>query len=233
VLGRRQWGRLSFGDFSFAQKNKLLARRGELPARDRMDTNTDDAFAVFIACVGALRVHSPINLGLRPQRNTMSSFVASDIITIIGTSYFQPIADLINRMLKRPATAESPVQSSHFENGYAAASTVLLVATLESFVSRVRFLRNSEVVSGKDVPDQLLHFFPDLPNHKELAEVFLLRNIVVHNHVWHLETSATEERNGAKIASPKDLKFQTKKNYDAIVNPETRKPYCWGSTQTP
>ena len=35
--GRRQWGRLSFGDFSFAQKNKLLARRGELPAGDRID----------------------------------------------------------------------------------------------------------------------------------------------------------------------------------------------------
>lgn len=49
----------------------------------------------------------------------------------------------------------------------------------------MRFFRMAEVVSEKDVPDQLLHFFPDLPNHDELKEVFLLRNIVVHNHVWH------------------------------------------------
>ena len=153
----------------------------------------------------------------------MPSSAVPDIITIVGTSYFQPIADLIERMLKRPAAADKTTRSGHFENGYAAAIAVLLVATLESFVSRVRFLRNAEVVTGKDVPDQLLHFFPDLPNHEELAEVFLLRNIVVHNHVWHLDVSAVEERGAATIANPKDLKFQTKKNYDAIVDLATRR----------
>ena len=153
----------------------------------------------------------------------MSQSAVQNIITIVGTSYFQPIADLIDRMLKNPHTADNTTRSSHFENGYAAAATVLLVATLESFVSRVRFLRNGEVVSGKDVPDQLLHFFADLPNHQELAEVFLLRNIVAHNHVWHLDISAVEERGAPTIATPKDLKFQTKKSYDATVDLGTRK----------
>ena len=163
----------------------------------------------------------------------MSSPAVPDIITIVGTSYFQPIADLIERMLKRPAGADNTTRSGHFENGYAAATAVLLVATLESFVSRVRFLRSGDVVSGKDVPDQLLHFFPDLPNHKELAEVFLMRNIVVHNHVWHLDVSAVEERGVATIASPKDLKFQTKKNYDAIVDVGTRKTVLLGLSASP
>ena len=163
----------------------------------------------------------------------MSQSAIPDIITIVGTSYFQPIADLIERMLQRPSAADNTTQSGHFENGYAAASTVLLVATLESFVSRVRFLRNGEVVSGKDVPDQLLHFFPDLPNHEELSEVFLLRNIVVHNHVWHLDVSAVEERGVATIATPKDLKFQTKKTYDAIVDVITRKTVLLGLSASP
>lgn len=163
----------------------------------------------------------------------MQSSAVPDIITIVGTSYFQPIADLIERMLKRPAVPDNTTRSGHFENGYAAATAVLLVATLESFVSRVRFLRNAEVVSGKDVPDQLLHFFPDLPNHRELTEVFLLRNIVVHNHVWHLDVSAVDEQGVGTIASPKDLKFQTKKSYDAIVDVRTRRTVLLGLSASP
>lgn len=153
----------------------------------------------------------------------MSTSAVQDIITIVGTSYFQPIADLIERMLKRPASADNTTRSGHFENGYAAATTVLLVATLESFVSRVRFLRQAEVVAGKDIPDQLLLFFPSLPNHGELAEVFLLRNIVVHNYVWHLDISSSEQGGPITIANPKDLKFQTRKSYDTIVDLQTRR----------
>lgn len=157
----------------------------------------------------------------------------TDIITIVGHSYFQPIADLIERMLKRPAAEDNSVRANHFENGYAVAVTVLLVAMLESFVSRVRFVRNTEVVSGKDVPDQLLLFFPDLPNKDELAEVFLLRNIVVHNHVWHLDVSAIEERGVATLATPKDLRFQTKKTYDTIVDVDVRRTTLLGLSASP
>lgn len=156
-----------------------------------------------------------------------------DIITIVGSSYFQPIADLVERMLARPATVDNSVQAGHFENGYAAATVVLLVATLESFVSRVRFCRNNEVEQGKDVPDQLLIFFPDLPTHKELAEVFLLRNIVVHNHVWHLDVSAWESNGVTTIANPKDLKFQTKKTYDTLVDLVRRKTALLGLSASP
>jgi uncharacterized protein YutE (UPF0331/DUF86 family) len=161
------------------------------------------------------------------------SSTVPDIISIVGTSYFQPIADLVERMLKKPAAADNTARSGHFENGYAVAITILLVATLESFVSRMRFFRMAEVVSEKDVPDQLLHFFPDLPNYDELKEVFLLRNIVVHNHVWHLDVSAVEERGVATIANPKDLKFQTKKNYDAIVDLATRRTALLGLSASP
>ena len=100
----------------------------------------------------------------------MSSLAVPDIISIVGTSYFQPIADLIERMLQHEPVADNSSRTGHFENGYAAAATVLLVAVLESFVSRVRFLRNAEVVPGKDVLDQLQLFFPDLPCKAELAE---------------------------------------------------------------
>jgi len=161
------------------------------------------------------------------------SLAIPDIISIVGTSYFQPVADLIERMLKHEPVASNSSRTGHYENGYAAAITVLLVAILESFVSRVRFLRNAEVVPGKDVPDQLEIFFTDLPNKAELAEVFLLRNIVVHNHVWHLELGGGSEGIAKTLANPKELRFQTKKTYDTIVDITTRKTQVLGLSASP
>jgi hypothetical protein len=161
------------------------------------------------------------------------SHAIPDIISIVGTSYFQPVADLIERMLKHEPVADNSSRTGHFENGYAAAITVLMVAILESFVSRVRFLRNTEVVPGKDVPDQLEIFFPDLPCKAELDEVFLLRNIVVHNHVWHLALGEGTDTKATTLATPKDLRFQTKKTYDTIVNLAERKTHFLGLSASP
>ncbi|WP_442763791.1 hypothetical protein [Malikia spinosa] len=163
----------------------------------------------------------------------MSSHAVSDIISIIGTSYFQPVADLVERMLQHEPVAENSSATGHFENGYAAAITILLVAMLESFVSRIRFLRNNEVVSERDVPDQLEIFFPDLPHKTELSEVFLLRNIVVHNHVWHLALGESDEPETKTLATPKQLGFKPKKTYDSIVDVAKRKTVALGLSASP
>jgi len=140
-----------------------------------------------------------------------------DVITIVGSSYFQPIADLIERLLKRPAPDPGPSGTGDWENGYAAAITVLLVAVLESFTSRLRFVRAGELeAGGMSVPDILQRYFPDLANHPELVEVFLLRNIVVHNHVWHLDVSDFPET--STIATPNDIGFKTNRHYESVVD---------------
>jgi hypothetical protein len=136
-------------------------------------------------------------------------------------------------MLQHEPVADNSSRTGHFENGYAAAIVVLLVAILESFVSRLRFLRNGEVVPGKDVPEQLGVFFPDLPHKAELSEVFLLRNIVVHNHVWHLALGDGTDAGATTLATPKDLRFQTKKTYDSIVNVAERKTVVLGLSASP
>lgn len=163
----------------------------------------------------------------------MSPPAMLDSITIVGTSYFQPVADLIDRLLARPSPGEYAAGTSSRENGYSAAVTVLLVAILESFVSRLRFVRKAEVSPGKDVPEQLNIFFPDLPNKEALAEVLLLRNIVVHNHVWHLDISDVDLNGAPTLANPKDLGFQTKKTYDVIVDIATRKTRLLGLSASP
>lgn len=146
-----------------------------------------------------------------------------DLITIVGTGYFQPISDLIENLFKSNAPAPHAMGTSCRENGYSASLVVLLVALLESFVSRIKFLRIDEIVSGSTVPDLLEKLFVDLPNKDLLEEVFLLRNIVIHNHVWHIDLSDIESNGAPTLATPKDLKFQTNKNYDPIIDLVTRR----------
>lgn len=120
----------------------------------------------------------------------MSRPAIPDVITIVGSAYLQPIADLLDRLLKRSVSGVGPGGTSMHENGYSAALVVLLVAVLESYTARLRFVRGGEVVAGNlSTPDLLAKYFPALPTKEELVEVFLVRNVLAHNHVWHLDVS--------------------------------------------
>lgn len=112
------------------------------------------------------------------------------IVTIIGSSYFQPMADLLDRWLARRRPRPNAAQAGYYENGYAASFIVLLVAVLESYVARIRLRRKAALPSDPaSIPNLLLHVFHDLPNHDELLEVFVVRNAIIHNHLWEIDFS--------------------------------------------
>lgn len=154
----------------------------------------------------------------------MSAPAIPDLITIVGSAYFQPIADLIENLLRKPAPGLYAAGTSNRENGYAASIAILLIAVLDSYTARLRFLRNGEAVAaGKSTPDLLSEYFTDLPTKDELIEVFLLRNLVVHNHVWHLDVSNVPTLGAPTISTPRELGFQLNKNYDLVVDLASRK----------
>lgn len=145
-----------------------------------------------------------------------------DIITVVGSSYLQPIADLVDKVALAASRRPPESKVSHSENGYAAACVVLLVALLESFTARVRFKRSSEITGTPSVPDILVALFPNLPTRNVLHEIFLIRNVVVHNHLWHLDVSDEAVPEPQTIAIPKELGFSVNKNYDTLVDVATR-----------
>jgi hypothetical protein len=55
-----------------------------------------------------------------------------------------------------------------------------------------------------------------------LTEVFLIRNVLVHNHIWHLDVSDFDNLGSPTLSTPKELGFNTNKHYEQIVNLETR-----------
>ncbi len=149
-----------------------------------------------------------------------------DVITVVATAYNQPISDLVEKLLAKPISKEGPAGVSIHENGYSASLVVLLVSLLESYVSRLRFVRRDEEIRGDlSTPELLGKYFPDLPTKEELVEVCLVRNVVAHNHLWHLDVSDFENQGSPAISNPKDLGFKTNKNYSQVVDISTRKTH--------
>jgi hypothetical protein len=146
-----------------------------------------------------------------------------DVISVVGSAYLQPITDLLENLLKRPISGKGPAGSSEHENGYSSALVMLLIALIESYTARLRFVRHSEWSSGNlSTPELLKKYFPTLENKNELIEVFLIRNVLAHNHIWHMDVSDFNNLGAPTLATPKELGFHTNKNYEQVVNIATR-----------
>lgn len=148
--------------------------------------------------------------------------VIPDVISVVGFAYLQPIADLLENLLAKPISGKGPAGCSGHENGYSSAVIILLVALMESYTARVRFVRRSENITGGNTPDLLEKYFPDMPLKSELIEVFIVRNVLSHNHIWHLDISDFENGGAPTLATPMELGFNTSKNYPSNVNIESR-----------
>jgi hypothetical protein len=112
----------------------------------------------------------------------------SNLVTIIGEAYFQPIADLVDGWLLRKPPAPNRVQSGVYEHGYAAAVVLLLVAMLESYVSRLRFLQGAKVSpTARSAIEVILSIYPRLRHRKALKDVYVLRDVLIHNHLLEID----------------------------------------------
>jgi hypothetical protein len=106
------------------------------------------------------------------------------IISIVGGAYFQPIADLVERLRAMPSPEDAnEIHATRRENGYAASVCLLSVVAFESFLARARHLKRGKARGGLAVFEEL---YPTYPNHDEILEVFVMRDLLAHNHLWEI-----------------------------------------------
>ena len=110
------------------------------------------------------------------------------LVTILGSAYFEPIADLIDRLTKPKRSRPNRIKSGEHESGYAASCVLLLVAMFESYASRLRWVQGARVPdSTRSAVDVVLTVFPKLRHRKALQDVYVLRDLLMHGHVWEVE----------------------------------------------
>jgi len=118
------------------------------------------------------------------------------IISVIGSQYLQPIADLLGAFLKRKQQKSDAVSSGYYEGAYVSSILLLLVAVVESMAARDRhFNVKARVRRHIPVPE----YMKELYRYRgcvRLSELYIIRDAIIHNHVWVLQflTSATGKR---------------------------------------
>lgn len=110
------------------------------------------------------------------------------VISIAGDSYKYQIADLvfqITRCKRDPSCPDRPLNS---EANYSTVLILLLVLMAESYLARVRHF---DKTTDAETKKWAMKYLGSLSGCKRLAnrfsEVYLLRNAIVHNHVFEYE----------------------------------------------
>jgi len=102
-------------------------------------------------------------------------------VSFVAASYLWPIARLVEAVHERDLPGPNDVQASVIENGYSAATFVLIVVLLESFCHRGMYLR-SENPTAKVM--DFLRGALSPHEFRRARELFVVRDVLAHNHRW-------------------------------------------------
>jgi hypothetical protein len=117
------------------------------------------------------------------------------LVTIVGSSYFEPISALLEKLEEYDGGNSNEVQTGYYVNGFASAICILAVVCLESYVMRVRYINKAtqEEIDKVSVPKYLKRLYQDFPFEDELFEIHILRDVLAHNHLWEISYSWDDE----------------------------------------
>ncbi len=109
----------------------------------------------------------------------------NELVTIVGSSYFDPISTLLEELKKHDNGHLGDVQAGCFVNGYAASICLLSVVCLESYVMRTRYIHGvtDDELNKVAVTKYLKKTYGDYPYFDETNELFVVRDLLAHNHL--------------------------------------------------
>lgn len=118
-------------------------------------------------------------------------------ISCIGNSYIQPILDLYWKLSHEKFSGKSLIRVSSTENGYSVSIVALTTFCIESLLNNLKFHKNCS-------DRYVLNFFRRVyPSYVDLAEnlneLFTLRNVIAHNHIWKINYNFDNNYNEVNI----------------------------------
>lgn len=144
------------------------------------------------------------------------------IISVIGSQYFQPISDLLAALLKRDLPRSDEVSSGYYEGAYVVSIILLFVAAVESMAARDRhFNRNAPARGHISVPDYMKRVYR-YRGYARLSELYVVRDAIFHNHVWVLDF-LTYESGSRKLMSANRVEWSGNDRLKERINPRTRR----------
>lgn len=105
-------------------------------------------------------------------------------ISCIGVSYIQPILDLYWKLSHKKFSGNSKIRVSSTENGYSASIVSLTAFCIESLLNNLKYRKNANDRFVLEFFRREYASYSDLA--ENLNELFTLRNLVAHNHIWKI-----------------------------------------------
>jgi hypothetical protein len=146
----------------------------------------------------------------------MDSSISEEHISIIGTSYLYPIATLLEDLKSLKQMGNNELQASSYENGYAVSIIVLTILLLESIVARVKLHKAHESMNSRSPVEFIQTAYPESGFENKIIELFIIRDVIVHNHIWKAEFTSDSQGEMARVGNPKlqsgygDRKYKNK-----------------------
>ncbi len=118
------------------------------------------------------------------------------VISILGMAYIEPLIDLYSKLNQQNFSKFSKTKVSLRENGYSISIIVLSVLLVESIINRIKYLEKSKTKNN-------LEFFKSFCNDNNLisylTEIYIVRDLIVHNHIWRTSYDFDEKYNEIRI----------------------------------
>ncbi len=144
-----------------------------------------------------------------------------DLVTIIGSSFFEPITVLLESLEKHDKGGVGTIQAGYFVNGFAASICLLAVVCLESYVMRVRYMNKAtqKQIDKVSVPAYLRNLYSDFPFEQELSEIHIVRDAIAHNHLWELSYTWADDH--SVVVDSINKRSTGDDKYQKLVNTST------------
>lgn len=139
-------------------------------------------------------------------------------VSVIFQAFLQPIVDLFDLMEQKQPKEPNQVQASRAENGYAASIAVLAALVIESVCNRTRYVRND---NDRKESAQTLRDLGAVDLADEVEEIFVLRDVIAHNHIWEANI-ADDDKEGLILLSASKREGYGDAKFDRAVDLETR-----------
>jgi hypothetical protein len=105
-----------------------------------------------------------------------------DYISVLASNFLHPLTKLIEATDEFENKGPNEVQASGLENGFSLSIILLSVLLTESALSRMQYRMK------KTPPERPLEFtkknFKEEKLYDRLEELFVIRDVIAHNHIW-------------------------------------------------
>jgi len=105
-------------------------------------------------------------------------------ITCIGTNILESIITLYETAKSFSYSGKSKIRVSSRENGFAVSITILSVLLIESILNRIKYLKSD--TEKNNVEFFKNQFTKEILLYKKLKEIYILRDVIIHNHIWEI-----------------------------------------------